>query len=577
LQYGVTRLEPGKLSSLRTITALTLVLWASPAAAQTADTILQRAGAYLATYERQMSMIVSEEVYAQSTRGGGRNENLMLKSDILIVDLGTAGWVGFRDVFEVNGQAIRDHQNRLLALVLSPAPDALDQARRMSEEGARFNVGSITRTINMPTAALMFLRATEQSRSTWALGGRKKIQGREVIELRFDEQETPRVILTRDNAAARGRFWIEPDSGRIVRSELFIDSGAVSAEVLVTFGPVPRIAPWVPLSMDDVYRSTRRDGLTGGSRDDLLATGSRGVIDGHATYRNFRTFTVETNTVISGVQVRTADPAKRGIPVAEFPRLVPLGAGIYGYEELRSPGFTTVSLIVVGKTGVLIADGQGNAAATQKMLDKIRTVTDLPVRWYVAGSDHGDHTGGNSVLPPNVTFVVHSASRLQTPVPAPAAMTSDRQVIDVGGLSVEVLFLGRAHTGGDLSVYVPRDKLLFMSEAFLNRVFPAMRTAYPSEWVRTIDRALAMDVARFVPGHGFIEEPKASREELIAFKDALVAVIAEVKRLHALGLSADDAIKQANWGPYKDWFLMDQQAPIAVRRVYDEIEGRLKL
>jgi hypothetical protein len=53
-------------------------------------------------------------------------------------------------------------------------------------------------------------------------------------------------------------------------------------------------------------------------------------------------------------------------------------------------------------------------------------------------------------------------------------------------------------------------------------------------------------------------------------------VIAEVKRLHAQGLSAEAAALQANWGPYTDWFLREQQAPIAVRKVYEEIEGSLK-
>ena len=115
-----------------------------------------------------------------------------------------------------------------------------------------------------------------------------------------------------------------------------------------------------------------------------------------------------------------------------------------------------------------------------------------------------------------------------------------------------------------------------MSEAYLNRVFPAMRSAYPTEWVTVIDKALAMDVERFVPGHGFIEDAKASREELIEFQKALRAVIAEVNRLHKLGLSADEAAKQANWGPLKDWFLAEQQGPIAVRKVYQEIEGMLK-
>jgi hypothetical protein len=125
-------------------------------------------------------------------------------------------------------------------------------------------------------------------------------------------------------------------------------------------------------------------------------------------------------------------------------------------------------------------------------------------------------------------------------------------------------------------VHLPREKILFMSEAYLNRVFPAMRSAYPDEWVAMIDRALAMDVARYVPGHGFIEEPAASREELVAFRQALVAVTAEARRLHALGLAPEDAVKVANWGPYGDWFLAGQQGPIAIRRVYDQVEGRIR-
>jgi cyclase len=313
------------------------------------------------------------------------------------------------------------------------------------------------------------------------------------------------------------------------------------------------------------------------------------------------------NRELANAQVRTADPVKRGIALSEFPRIIKLADNVYGYEEIRQPGFTTVSLFVVGRDGVLIADGQGSAAATQTMLDRIRTVTPLPIRWYVVGSDHGDHTAGNSVLPRDLTYIVHPTSRAQMerdaatamganlkaaaeavtkglapPAPRPpvivpaAAMTGDRQVVDVGGIEVQVLFLGRAHTGGDLHVLLPKQRLLFMSEAYLNRVFPAMRSAYPTEWVATIDRALALPVDHFVPGHGFIEAPAASREELVTFQTALKAVIAETRRLYALGLRADAAVTKADWGPYREWFLAEQQAPIAVARIYDEIEGKLK-
>ncbi|MGE3275386.1 MAG: MBL fold metallo-hydrolase [Vicinamibacterales bacterium] len=294
--------------------------------------------------------------------------------------------------------------------------------------------------------------------------------------------------------------------------------------------------------------------------------------------------------VAASAQPRTAFPEKRGFKLSDFPRVVKLADNVYGYEEIRQPGFTTVSMFVVGNDGVLIADGQGSPQATQAMLDHIRKITPKPVKWYVVGSDHGDHTAGNSVLPKDITYIVSPRSKSQMErdaanpnrradqppvVVPPTAMSGDRQVIDVGGLQVEALFLGRAHTGGDLMVYVPRDKILFMSEAFLNRVFPAMRSAYPSEWVKQIDRALAMDVTRYVPGHGFVEEPAASREELVEYQKAVKYVIAEATRLHGKGLSAADAAKQADWGPYADWMLADSQAPIAVQKVWDEIDGTL--
>ncbi len=289
-------------------------------------------------------------------------------------------------------------------------------------------------------------------------------------------------------------------------------------------------------------------------------------------------------------QTRTADPAVRGVALTEFPRFVKLADGVYGYEEIRAPGFTTVSLVVIGRDGVLIADGQGSVAATTTMLGRIRTLTPLPVKWYVVGSDHGDHTAGNSVLPTGITYIVHRNSRAQllrdsAAAPAgraavivpPVAMSADTQSIDVGGIPVTVRFLGRAHTGGDLMVQLPSHGILFMSEAFLNRVFPAMRSAYPTEWVATVDRALALrGVTRYIPGHGFIEAPGASREELVAFRAALVAVIAEVKRLHGLGMSEAEAVKAAQWGQYGEWFLAGQQAAVAVKKVYEELNGGLK-
>jgi glyoxylase-like metal-dependent hydrolase (beta-lactamase superfamily II) len=281
-------------------------------------------------------------------------------------------------------------------------------------------------------------------------------------------------------------------------------------------------------------------------------------------------------SVPSAAQVRTAYPDQRGVALSQFPRTIKLADNVYGYEDLgHQPLFTTVSMFVVGNDGVLLVDGQGSVEATKKLVDAIAKVTPKPIKWYVVGSDHGDHTAGNSVLPTDITYIVTPFSKSQLKLDVPS-MIGDRQVINVGGTEVQVLNIGRAHTGGDLVVYLPKQKLLFMSEVYLNRVFPAMRSAYPTEWLSAINWALQMDVDRYVPGHGFIEEPKVSREELIEYQKAMRAVIAEVNRLHKLGLPAAEAAKQADWGPYKEWILADQQGPIAVRKIYEEIEGKLK-
>jgi glyoxylase-like metal-dependent hydrolase (beta-lactamase superfamily II) len=281
--------------------------------------------------------------------------------------------------------------------------------------------------------------------------------------------------------------------------------------------------------------------------------------------------------------VRTGDPVKRGYTESDFPRIQKLAEGVYSYEQLRSAGterFTTVSLIVVTEDGVLVADGQGSPEETRRLVEEIGKLTRVPITHVVICSDHGDHTGGNASFPENAAIFAHPASKkmLETmtpPVPLPTELVAEEKVLRLGGREIRILFLGRAHTGGDLVVYLPEERILFMSETYLNRIFPAMRSAYPSEWVAMIRRAQAMDVEIYVPGHGFVERKDVLREELDTYRKALESVIAEAKRLHALGLSAEQAVKEADFGELESWTLHQSQAPLAIAKVYQEIEGKL--
>jgi cyclase len=282
---------------------------------------------------------------------------------------------------------------------------------------------------------------------------------------------------------------------------------------------------------------------------------------------------------------RTGDPAKRGYTDADFPRVQKLADGVYSYEQLRSAGsekFTTVSLFVVAPEGVLVADGQGSMAETQRMMAEIGKVTKAPITHLVIGSDHGDHTAGNAAFGPNIKVYAHPVSKAilgKGPSgisPQPITAVEDKLTVTLGTTEVQIVFLGRAHTGGDLSVYLPKEKILFMSEAYLNRIFPAMRSAYPSEWVATIERAQKMDVTTYVPGHGFVESPSILKEELEMARKALLQVIAEAKRLHTAGVPVEEAVKQARFGELDTWTIRASQSAIAIRRVYLELDGKLK-
>ena len=302
------------------------------------------------------------------------------------------------------------------------------------------------------------------------------------------------------------------------------------------------------------------------------------------------------STIIIAQQpvVRTADPIKRGMQLSDFPRTVKVADNVYTYEDFHAgpEKFTTTNMFVVTRDGVLVADGQGSPAETKGLVDAIRKVTPKPITTVVIASDHGDHTAGNASFPAGVHYIIHPTSKAILDrsaeaaatagreggwkLPADAELVADKKTIAMGGEEIQILFLGRSHTGGDLAVYLPRQKILFLSEIYLNRVFPAMRSAYPSEWLKAVGRAEAMHANIYIAGHGFTETGAVSQEELRAYHKAMTAVIAEATRLYKAGVPVDQAISQAHWGEYASWTLASSQGPIAIRKVYEELSGKLK-
>ena len=238
--------------------------------------------------------------------------------------------------------------------------------------------------------------------------------------------------------------------------------------------------------------------------------------------------------------VQTADPTLRRYKPSDFPRLKQLEPNVYAYEELRpsDPGKfkTTVDLIVVTSDGVLVADGQGNLGATEKLVAQIKKLTPLPIKYVVVCSRSMKTipaaTAAFKAAFPDVVFVASPVSQKAMAASAtpPTEAVADRRTIRLGDTDIEILNLGRAHTGGDLSVYVPGAKVLFMSEIYDHRLFPSLTRGFPREWLSTIKKNQAIGAKWVFGGHGFVDDPATMKDELAAFAAELTAVIAEGHR-----------------------------------------------
>jgi hypothetical protein len=259
------------------------------------DRLLATAAARVAEYGQGMSNVVAQEDYQQVVREVPIRWR-RTRADMLVFDVaGNGWWVPFRDVFEVDGQPVRERDDRLarLAAVFSSNADAVAQARIISEESARFNLGGfgigLHRTINTPMTALMFLTTIHQPQSTFSLDGAEVIAGVTCRVVRFTEVREPSLIESLDGTVqAGGRFWIEPMSGRVMRSELLAvttlatdRTRLVRGRITTTYAEEGRLGIWVPVRMDEHYEVVRGP--------------TKGTIDGRADYSNFRRFGVSTS------------------------------------------------------------------------------------------------------------------------------------------------------------------------------------------------------------------------------------------------------------------------------------------
>ena len=289
------------------------------------------------------------------------------------------------------------------------------------------------------------------------------------------------------------------------------------------------------------------------------------------------------------------------------------------------------SSIIVNDNDVIVVDDHVSPAAASVLLDELKDITNKPVRTVINTHFHYDHAHGNQVFGKDVEIIGHEFTRemllggkstgmplyrdylagipgqiedlkkriaaepdaatkatLQTQLqvaennrasqaelkPTPPNVTlQTRMTLHRGDREIQIRFLGRAHTAGDVVVYLPKEKVVITGD-MLTAALSNMSDAFVNEWPATLDEVKKLDFDTVLPGHG---EAFTDKAKIDYFQAYLRDVWTEVSRLKQQGVSAEEAAKRADLTKHKEHFPMAIQGPgippIAVTRIYEVIDG----
>jgi glyoxylase-like metal-dependent hydrolase (beta-lactamase superfamily II) len=271
-------------------------------------------------------------------------------------------------------------------------------------------------------------------------------------------------------------------------------------------------------------------------------------------------------------------------------------------QEDRGLGCSNSGLLA--RDGGLVVDTFWDLPHTREMIDLYAGVLPAPARRVVNTHHNGDHCWGNQLFPDAelighrlcaAGFAKESPEMMQAlrgladhedpalagfarrlaewdftdvrPTP-PTTLIDERLDLDLGGLTAALLYVGPAHTQGDVIVHLPGERIVFTGDILFRNCTPIGWEGTFANWKTALDRIVELAPEQVVPGHGPVCGVEGPRE-MRAYLDY---VETESRDAFAAGLSAVDAAKRMDLGPYADW-TEPERLVFNVDRAYRELRG----
>jgi glyoxylase-like metal-dependent hydrolase (beta-lactamase superfamily II) len=270
----------------------------------------------------------------------------------------------------------------------------------------------------------------------------------------------------------------------------------------------------------------------------------------------------------------------------------------YAYTAVGDPN----TGIVVGDNAVLVADAQATPVMAQDVMQRIRGVTDLTVRYVVLTHYHAVRVlgasgyGAQEVIASEDTYdliVERGAQDMESEIERfprlfravesvpgltwPTLTFRGVMTLWLGKLEVKLMQVGRGHTKGDTIVWLPQERVLFSGDLVEFGATPYAGDAYFADWPKTLDALAALEPEKLVPGRGPALSGRAAIAEALAGTRAFVSELYEAvasgaregKDMQNIYRSAYEKLQPK----YGSWVIFDHCLPFDVSRAYDEATG----
>lgn len=270
----------------------------------------------------------------------------------------------------------------------------------------------------------------------------------------------------------------------------------------------------------------------------------------------------------------------------------------YAYTAEGDPN----SGIVVGDDGVMVIDTQATPAMAQDVIDRVREVTDKPIKYVVLTHYHAVRVlgasayGAEHIIASQGTWdlivergqqdmdsEIQRFPRLFQGVETVPGLTWPTMVFEnamtlwMGDLEVRIAHLGRGHTKGDTVVWLPGDKVLFSGDLVEYGATPYTGDAYLTDWPATLDALEALEPAAIVPGRGdALMTPDQVRDGLSGTRAFITDLLNAAKHGVAEGHDLNRVFKDSHAAmtpKYGDWVIYEHCMPFDVSRAFDEAQG----